>query len=424
MEYVLAFAAVPDLFFRKVSHLTVGFFRHVHDHFIPHARNNYHPHILGHRALALFSALLVTLKIFTLTLLTFGPVLPAYSSAITSDNIIYLTNQSREQYGLKDLVYNSLLAKAAQTKADDMLARGYFSHNTPDGRTPWSFIVAAGYNYLMAGENLAVNFTEAENVETAWMNSPGHRANILNKNFEEIGIGISEGEYQDHTAIFVVQMFGVPAEQQIQLSDKPTPVQTSDVPAPKPAPVPQQPALKSAAVAQSQATTSPEAVKILSTDVQLDTAGAKLTVQTNNTAIKVVAYYGDHAIMLAPKSDGSWQGELSVPEVAAAGSTVRVKAYDMAGNLDTKTLADFASSTPQNFSVLGATSPVSQAKASFFGRVFDPKNLEQNFYLFFIAGMLASLVLAIGIRRHVQHVAVVANASFVVILAVMLWMAG
>src|ERR1051326_548182 len=169
MEYVLAFAAVPDIFLRKIGQSAWGFLQHLHDHFIPHARNNYHPHILGHRALALFSALLVTLKIFTLTLVTLGPVLPAYSSAITNENIIALTNQSREQYGLKDLTFNSILSKAAQTKADDMLARGYFSHNTPDGRTPWSFMVAAGYNYLEAGENLAVNFTEAENVETAWM---------------------------------------------------------------------------------------------------------------------------------------------------------------------------------------------------------------------------------------------------------------
>src|SRR4029078_3041745 len=125
------------------------------------------------------------------------------------------TNTSRNSYGLSTLTYNDELAKAAQTKANDMLAKGYFAHNTPDGKTPWDFIQAQHYNYIMAGENLAVNFTEAENVEDAWMNSPGHKANILNKNCEEIGIGISQGNFQGHNAIFVVQMFGTPVEQKI-----------------------------------------------------------------------------------------------------------------------------------------------------------------------------------------------------------------
>ena len=208
MEYVLNIIGVPSYGLKRAFAPLGVFGRHLQNHFIPHPRNNYHPHILGHRALALFSVLLLSAKIFTIALLAWGPIAPAFSSAITEPNIINLTNQSRVQYGEAALTENSELDKAAQAKADDMLARGYFAHVTPDGRTPWSFITAAGYNYLMAGENLAVNFTEAEDVETAWMNSPGHRANILNKDFVEIGIGVSQGQYEGHNAIFVVQELG------------------------------------------------------------------------------------------------------------------------------------------------------------------------------------------------------------------------
>src|SRR6185437_3470690 len=100
----------------------------------------YHPHILGHRALALFSGLLVAVKIFTLAVLSFGPIAPAFSSAITPTNIISLTNESRAQFSLGSLTENSVLDKAAQAKAADMLAKGYFAHVTPDGHTPWDFI--------------------------------------------------------------------------------------------------------------------------------------------------------------------------------------------------------------------------------------------------------------------------------------------
>jgi hypothetical protein len=200
MEFALPIAITPvgnsSSSFASNNRSKIGFFTHVLDHFIPHARNNYHPHLLSHRLTGLLTALLISMKIFTIVAIALGPVVPAYSSAISIANIISLTNQSRLSVQLPDLTENSLLNEAAQTKANDMLAKGYFSHDTPEGKTPWDFISASGYNYITAGENLAVNFTEAENVEDAWMNSPGHRANIVNKNYHDIGIGISQVLYQ------------------------------------------------------------------------------------------------------------------------------------------------------------------------------------------------------------------------------------
>lgn len=131
-------------------------------------------------------------------------------SAIYASVLVNLTNQNRTAANIAELKVNPVLEKAAQMKADDMASRSYFAHNTPEGQTPWYWFEKAGYQYVYAGENLAVNFEESEDVETAWMNSRGHFLNIMNPKFTEIGIATSTGIYKGRTAIFVVQMFGYP----------------------------------------------------------------------------------------------------------------------------------------------------------------------------------------------------------------------
>ena len=133
-------------------------------------------------------------------------------SAIYAAMLVNLTNQNRVAANVSELAVSSLLEKAAQMKADDMAAKSYFAHNTPDGKTPWYWFEQAGYEYVYAGENLAVNFENSEDVERAWMNSRGHFLNIMNPKFEEIGIATSTGIYKGRTAIFVVQMFGKPSK--------------------------------------------------------------------------------------------------------------------------------------------------------------------------------------------------------------------
>jgi hypothetical protein len=103
-----------------------------------------------------------------------------------------------------------LLNQAAQEKADDMAQNGYFAHTSPDGKTPWYWLDQVGYNYSYAGENLAVNFTDSQDVTAAWMNSPEHRANILKANYTEVGTGVAEGMYDGNETIFVAQDFGTP----------------------------------------------------------------------------------------------------------------------------------------------------------------------------------------------------------------------
>lgn len=131
-------------------------------------------------------------------------------SAIYASVLVNLANKDRTNQNLSELKVNPLLERAAQMKADDMAERGYFAHNTPEGLTPWYWVERAGYKYKYAGENLAVNFLESEEVHSAWAASPTHWLNIVSPRYTEIGIATSTGFYKGYPAIFVVQMFGTP----------------------------------------------------------------------------------------------------------------------------------------------------------------------------------------------------------------------
>lgn len=105
------------------------------------------------------------------------------------NRVVELTNIERAKAGLQPLTLNLQLADAAQDHSNDMAKDDFFSHTGADGSTVATRVRASGYEYANAGENIAVGQTTAEQVVESWMNSPGHRANILNENFTEIGIG-------------------------------------------------------------------------------------------------------------------------------------------------------------------------------------------------------------------------------------------
>ncbi len=119
-----------------------------------------------------------------------------------------LTNIERGNENLPPLKVNPLLNAAAELKAKDMAANGYFAHTSPEGKTPWYWLDLAGYKYDYAGENLAINFTDTDQVTDAWMKSPTHRANIVKRQYTEMGSGIATGTYLGKEAVFVVQVYG------------------------------------------------------------------------------------------------------------------------------------------------------------------------------------------------------------------------
>jgi uncharacterized protein YkwD len=167
-------------------------------------------HILSTAGLIVMGTLVCASFLFT-AFLTSPGLLSNQLAAVVTGRLVSLTNEDRSDTGLGTLTVNPVLVAAAQAKANDMASKGYFAHVSPDGRTSWSWFKDAGYAFSYAGENLAVDFTDSGDVNTAWLNSPTHRANIMNGHFTEIGIATAEGEYQGHKTTFVVQMFGTPA---------------------------------------------------------------------------------------------------------------------------------------------------------------------------------------------------------------------
>ncbi|MCX6810490.1 MAG: CAP domain-containing protein [Candidatus Berkelbacteria bacterium] len=134
------------------------------------------------------------LAIFAFGIMTFAL---ANASEISPDNIIKLVNVERSSNGLNPVKMNTELQNAAISKSEDMIYRNYFDHYA-FGQTPWMFIIRAGYNYSVAGENLAKGFNTSEGIVSAWMNSPTHRANILNPDYQDIGIGVVKGTYTEN----------------------------------------------------------------------------------------------------------------------------------------------------------------------------------------------------------------------------------
>ncbi len=160
------------------------------------------------------------------------------ASDITTVNVSNAVNQERSQRNIGTLTYNLKLAAAADEKSRDMIARKYFAHVDPDGHYIWDRIVANGYSpYTMLGENLAIDFSDTAGLVAAWINSPTHRANLLNENFQDQGMGVAYGDTNSgEYSVAVTNTFGAqPAS--IARTSSPATAETSKTIKPKPAPV-------------------------------------------------------------------------------------------------------------------------------------------------------------------------------------------
>ncbi|WP_043665757.1 CAP domain-containing protein [Streptomyces xylophagus] len=125
--------------------------------------------------------------------------------AQTAAKVVELTNAERARAGLPPLAVDPLLAAAAQAHSTDMVARAFYSHTSPDGSQPWDRAAAAGSRRRTIGENIACGQRSAAEVVEGWMNSPGHRANILKPDFTHIGIGFAGG---GQMGTYWTQLFG------------------------------------------------------------------------------------------------------------------------------------------------------------------------------------------------------------------------
>lgn len=177
-------------------------------HFLPHPVHRTRARLLSHQAFSFYTLLLLAILLLVRTIPMVLPGVLGYASDIQVDKLLNETNNIRAQNGLGTLRINDALSQAAYNKAQSMFEEDYWAHVSPSGKEPWDFILTEGYDYSYAGENLAKNFNGSEEVVVAWYNSPSHRENLLNPNYEEIGFAVVNGNLEGYDTTLVVQMFG------------------------------------------------------------------------------------------------------------------------------------------------------------------------------------------------------------------------
>lgn len=265
--------------------------------FLPHHTNKYRAKILHHKVLIVFITVLFAGNFVLSNIPQRYESVLGLTSSITPHELLVLTNLKREERGLPALVMNNELSQAAQAKAADMFAKNYWAHIAPDGTTPWFFIRNSGYEYLHAGENLARGFTTSGDVVNAWMESPGHRDNMLSANYQDIGFAVLSGTLTGDETVLVVEMFGSKNNRSPSIAS----VEVKEV-VPSPTPTVIQPAVISVAPTTTPVptVTIPEpTVEVTPTSVPIQVAAAQNNPLINKTTLQRNIVFGLMGIILS-----------------------------------------------------------------------------------------------------------------------------
>lgn len=176
--------------------------------FVPHPHNNHRAKLLWPRSIFILIGLFIMGRSIVDITTSVHPGVLGFASQISPTKVIELTNSERLNAGLSIVKENKELDAAALAKVADMFANNYWAHVSPSGTEPWYFISNSGYKYQHAGENLARDFSNPKDVVTAWMASPTHRQNLLDKRYNDIGVAVMDGYLNGVDTTIVVQMFG------------------------------------------------------------------------------------------------------------------------------------------------------------------------------------------------------------------------
>lgn len=180
----------------------------LHHFFLPRETNNYRPALLHHKLLLLLTLFFLSAGVLIAQIKTNYPSVLGISANVSSQELLLITNEKRQEAGLPALTLDNELSGAATNKATDMFSKDYWAHVAPDGTTPWVFIQQAGYKYIYAGENLARGYNSASDVINAWMQSPEHKENMLSPNYKNVGFAVSTGKLNGEDTVLVVEMLG------------------------------------------------------------------------------------------------------------------------------------------------------------------------------------------------------------------------
>jgi hypothetical protein len=339
--------------------------RKLKKYFIPHEENGYKPHLLRPRTVAfLFLVMIVAEAAFLIGPMYFSSRSRLFG-VILVNALVDGTNQNRVANSLPALTVSPLLQAAAEEKANDMVKNNYFAHTSPTGVTPWYWFENVGYAFSYAGENLAVNFSDSQDVTNAWMNSPEHRANILGVNFTQIGIATATGTYEGKPAVYVAELFGTPSAAPVAFVDTAQAAGAPPVVVAAPVVAAGKASAKPSAAAAAPIASVPT---IIATSALEDSSSQQLFVAVKGASIE------------------------NLPATQTVTQTVPVT-----------TPATSNASVSQN-------NPVQDAAAS-------PRQIANNFYLFLIALFVGALALNIFVKIRIQHPQLIFDGVLVIAVA-------
>jgi uncharacterized protein YkwD len=193
----------PQTVRAKVKH-------HAKHLFVPHKANSYRPHLIRvHGLVAVLIIAILAQTVYSFSTSGNFQILGRTSDIQTSDLLVD-TNNERIAQNLGELKLNDQLSQAAFLKAQDMFTHDYWAHTSPNGVEPWKWFGDTGYNYSVAGENLAKNYPTADATVEAWMNSASHRENILNGKYADVGFAVVDGTLEGRATTLVVAFYGAP----------------------------------------------------------------------------------------------------------------------------------------------------------------------------------------------------------------------
>lgn len=185
-------------------------FKIIKDFLVPTERNQYLPHALSPAMFVVYFVLTIVLVLSPAYVRHLQLANLAGNPSFDGEEMVKLINSSRSALSISSLQINQTLVEAAGDKASDIFTKQYFAHVSPENKTPWDFLRGRNYTYNLAGENLAIDYSTATDAHIGFMDSPTHRANILNPLYTEVGVSVTQGIFKGQPSMLVVEYFGRP----------------------------------------------------------------------------------------------------------------------------------------------------------------------------------------------------------------------
>ena len=419
--------------------------RTIKKYFIPHEDNSYHPHMLHTKRAVGYSCIAIGIKVMVFLFALVIPA-PAFVSpdvlAVEEQQIIAKTNALRKSQQIPTVQEQAKLNYSAQLKTQDMADHQLFSHTASNGQGLAYFLAQAGYEYRVAGENLAMGYSNVDQLMNAWEQSPTHYSNLVDTDYEQIGIGIVGGVYNDIPTIYVTQHFGTPKEEKqetvvvsaIVPEVEPSPVITNTTSSSSSSPAVLPPENNITVVSQiALASTTPQEVIVAAHQVESETIQEEPTspltltksslqweeqkgktiitasVQVSEPVLTVQAQVQDHFFDLSQQGNGEYLGTYTIDQPAkkvfgvifpAQVTVVSQEGEEHIFSLQWETIPIIGPTAVERYTI------AKQRLAPTMGFFLFSDFMYMGMFLFFLSALLINIV----IEWRLQHHSVIAQS--------------